>query len=1069
MFKFAIERPVILTVAVLILTLFGILSIFNVPVQMIPDLDARVVTVSTKWPGAAPQDVEKEIVVEQEKYLGRIPGLERMVSTASTGTADIELEFPFSVPMEEALLNVNNALSQVPGYPENVDQPSIRAEAFSSNAFMYFRLMPESGAFTEADIVALRDWVEEYVVQQMERVPGVSSVGLRGGAERQLKVHVDPVRLAERGIRLTELREAIRARNRDVSGGDLDSGKRRYLLRTIGRFDSPEELEDLVIAERDGAFIRLRDVGHAELGFAEVRSYAYSEGKPILGFAVSRQIGSNVIQIKRDMMAKVAELNESLLNPKGLKLIRTADDVVYVTDAVAVVERNLAIGAVLATLVLFLFLRSLPATLIGAIGIPICTVAAFLGLMLTGRTINVISLAGVAFAIGMTLDNNIVVLENIYRHLSLGKRRLQAALDGVREVWPAVLASTLTTVAVFLPVVFVRQEAGQLYSDIAIAISASILMSMLIAITLVPAAAGRWLSPPAEPSRRRLLDRLGGGFAAGVLGLVHWLARGVVRPLVVIAVVLAGAGVIIWALTPDAEYLPEGEEAKIFTLMFAPPGYNIDMMRRAFQEVDKDFYPAVGQDPALFANGETAVPALNFTIGFASQNRVFAVREATDRRQTGELMRVATEKTSQLPGLRSFSSRGSIFAGNFGGTRAINVEISGPELATLFEAASRVQAKAKTVFDGPRVKSEPSALTLGQPMLEVRPDWERAAELGITPGDLGYTVWAYSDGAFVDEFFLDDDEIDIFLYSTAGNIERPQDLERLMLYSPAGGIVPLSAVARLAESVNTETIRRVDGDRTITMSIIPPDDVPLEEGVRRVQEEIIQGMPAAGELPEAIRLQLSGASDRMQATMLALASNFAVALLIAYLLMVAVFSHWGWPLLIMTSVPIGISGGIAGLALLNWGGAHLDKIGLYPIQQPFDMITMLGFLVLIGTVVNNPILIVERAVSNLREQGMAIVDAVAEAVRVRLRPIMMSMVTTVAGLSPLVFNPGAGTELYRGLGAIVLFGLLFSTLVTLTFMPAMLALALRFVRRAPAARLGLDEGRVAPAAAGSRS
>jgi multidrug efflux pump subunit AcrB len=1062
MFKFAIERPVILTVAVLILSLFGVLSIFNVPVQMIPDLDARVVTVSTSWPGAAPQDVEKEIVVEQEKYLGRIPGLERMLSTAGTGSADIELEFPFSLPMEEVLLSVNNALSQVPGYPENVDQPSIKAEAFSSNAFMYFRLMPESGAFTEEDILALRDWVEEYVVQPMERVPGVSSVGLRGGAERQLKVSVDPVKLAERGIRLTELREAIRARNRDVSGGDLDSGKRRYLLRTIGRFDSPEALEDLVIAERDGAFTRLRDVGHVELGYAEVRSYAYSEGKPVLGFAVSRQIGSNVIQIKRDMLAKVAELNETLLNPKGLKLIRTADDVVYVTDAVQVVERNLAIGALLATLVLFLFLRSVPATLIGAIGIPICTVAAFLGLMLTGRTINVISLAGVAFAIGMTLDNNIVVLENIYRHLSLGKQRLQAALDGVREVWPAVLASTLTTVAVFLPVVFIREEAGQLYSDIAIAIASSILMSMLIAITLVPAAAARWLSPPrVKPG---LLTGMGAAFSALVLGLVRWLSHGVIRPLLVIALVLGGAGAILWSLTPDAEYLPEGEESKVFTLLFAPPGYNIDMMREAFQRVDAEFYPAVGQDPALFDAGEAEVPALNFTIGFATQSRVFAVREATDRRHTGELMRVATEKTSQLPGLRSFSSRGSIFAGNFGGTRAINIDISGPDLPTLFDAASKVQDKAKAIFDRPRVKADPSALTLGQPMLEVLPDWERAAELGISPGDLGYTVWAYSDGAFVDEFFLDDDEIDIFLYSTAGNIERPQDLERLMLYSPAGGIVPLSAVARLEESVNTETIRRVDGDRTITLSIIPPDDVALEEGVRRVQQEIIDGMPASGALPESIRLQLSGASDRLQATLKALASNFAVALLIAYLLMVAVFSHWGWPLLIMTSVPIGVSGGVAGLALLNWGGGHLDKIGLYPIQQPFDMITMLGFLVLIGTVVNNPILIVERAVANLREQGMEIFEAVTEAVRVRLRPIMMSMVTTVAGLSPLVFNPGAGTELYRGLGAIVLFGLLFSTLVTLTFMPAMLALTLRFVRRGARQAAGVETGVSGPAA-----
>jgi multidrug efflux pump subunit AcrB len=882
----------------------------------------------------------------------------------------------------------------------------------------------------------------------MERVPGVSSVDLRGGAPRQMQVYVDPVRLAERDITLSQVREAIRARNQDVSGGDLDSGKRRYLLRTIGRFDGPEALEQLVIAERDGAYVRLEDVGHAELGYAEVRSYAYSEGKPVLSFAVNRQIGSNVIAIKQAMLATVADLNQRLLSPRGLELVRTADDVVYVTDAIEVVERNLAIGAVLAVLVLFLFLRSLPATLIGAIGIPICTIAAFLGILITGRTINVISLAGVAFAIGMTLDNNIVVLENIVRHLAKGKDRMSAALNGVREVWPAVLASTLTTVAVFLPVIFLEEEAGQLYSDIAVAVSASILMSMLVAITLVPAASGRFLSLPAERTPEPLLNRIGAAFARAVLAGVGWISAAVWRALAVIALVLAVAAAIIVWLTPAAEYLPEGEESKVFTLMFAPPGYNIDMMREAFQRVDADFYPAVGQDRAAFAAGETEVPPLNFTIGFASERLVFVVREATERRDTEALIEAASAKTQQLPGLRSFSSRGSIFSSNFGGTRSINIEISGPDLATLFAAAREVQNTARGLFDGPRLKSEPSSLVLGQPMLEVRPDWERAAELGLTPRDLGYAIWAFSDGAFVDEVFVDDDEIDLFLYSTAGNIERPQDLERLLLSTPAGGVVPLSAVATLAETVNTETIRRVDGDRTVTLSIIPPRSVPLEEGVRLVRERIIAGMPARGELPPEIALTLSGASDRLEATRDALAGFFAVALLIAYLLMVAVFSHWGWPILIMTSVPIGVSGGIAGLALLNLVGGQLDAIGLYPIQQPFDMITMLGFLVLIGTVVNNPILITERAVTNLRAGALGVTEAITDAVRVRLRPIMMSMVTTVAGLSPLVFNPGAGTELYRGLGAIVLFGLLFSTLVTLTFMPAMLALTLRLGRRA---------------------
>jgi multidrug efflux pump subunit AcrB len=1038
MFKFAIEKPVILTVAILILTLFGILAIFSVPVQMIPDLDARLIKVSTTWPGASPQDVEKEILIKQEEYLTQIPGLERMTSTASTGSADIELEFPFSIALEETLLNVNNALSQVSSYPENVRQPSIKAEAFSSNSFMYFRLIPVDGSFSEDDVIALRDWADEYVREPMARVPGVSSIRLWGGSERQVQIFVDPIKLAERNIRLLDVRNAIRARNRDVSGGDLDSGKRRYVLRTIGRFQSVEALNDLVIAERDGVFVRLRDVGHAELGFAEVRNYAYAFGKPQLALAVNRQLGSNVIAIKDAMMKTVADLNAGILKDKGLMLELNADDVVYVTDAVQVVQRNLAIGAVLAVLVLFLFLRSASGTLIGAIGIPICTVAAFLGLLMTGRTINVISLAGVAFAIGMTLDNNIVVTENIYRHLSQGKKRLQAALDGVTEVWPAVLASTLTTVCVFLPVVFIEEEAGQLYSDIAIAISASILMSMLVAITLVPAASGRFLTIPKDP-QKSLLNRFGAAIARTMLGQIRWLISGVMRPLLVIVVVLGTAGAIIYYLTPKTEYLPEGEEAKVFTIMFAPPGYNINMMKHHYFSVENQFLPALGKDAKPLS--EDPIPALDFSVGFVNAQRAFAVRGISERNQTEAFLQIATEKTQDLPGLRSFSSRGSIFSSNFGGTRSINIDISGADLQTLFDAGLKVFLKSKQVFDNPRVRPTPSNLTMGQPMLEVHPDWERAAELGISPQDLGYTIWAYSDGAFVDEFFLDDEEIDMFLYSTKGNIERPQDLESLMLYAANAGIVPLNAVATLQESVNTETIRRIDGDRTITLSIIPPANVPLEVGVEKVTAEIIEGMKS--ELPPDIRLELSGASDALAATRDALASNFLVAIFIAYLLMVAVFSHWGWPLLIMTSLPVGVSGGIAGLYLLNLGGAHLDKIGLYPIQQPFDMITMLGFLVLIGTVVNNPILIVEQAVRNLQTQGMDTVAAIMEAVKIRLRPIMMSMVTTVAGLSPLVFYPGAGTELYRGLGAIVLFGLLFSTLVTLTFMPALLALVFK--------------------------
>lgn len=1042
MFEFAVRRPIVLTVAILIVCLFGLTAIYRVPKQMIPDLDVRTVTVRTTWPGATPQDIEKEIVVEQEDYLRNLIGLERMISEARTGQAQIELEFAHGADLNEILIRVNNALTQVPSYPENVDEPRIVTSSYSNNPFMFFRVTPLPGNPANVDLHVMRDFVLDHVATQIERVPGVSEAEVWGGTERQVQVFVDPVRLAERGISVRELREAIRARNRDVSGGDLDAGKRRYILRTVGRFDTVESIEDLVIARRGGVSVRLRDVGYAEMGSFEIRNVSYANGRPNITVGVRRMIGANVVEVMDGVTEKVAELNRTLLASRGVQMQLTSEDVQYVKDAVLVVGRNLLIGAVLAVTVLFVFLRSVPATAIGALGIPICTVAAFLGLMVTGRTINVISLAGVAFAIGMTLDNSIVVLENIYRHLASGRDRVSAAIAGVREVWPAVLASTLTTVLVFLPVIFVDEEAGQLYSDIAVAIAASILMSMLVAIALVPAAMSRWAAAR-EPERGPgLVARAGGALGDAVLGTVGWIIAGPVRRIVVILSVLGASVAIIHFLTPKAEYLPEGEEQKIFAFMFSPPGYNIDLMDGILRDLNAHFVPYVGADPEAFARGEADVPALNFVISYARAGMILMIPEASRRDQTNALVEAATERFRQVPGVISFASRGSIFASNLGGSRSINLDITGTELVPLFAAGQRAFGRAREIFVEPQVRPQPSSLSMGQPMLEIRPDWERAAELGMDTDDLGYAIWAFSDGAFVDEFFLGDDKIDMFLYSTQGAIAGPEDVDQVLLHSDNGGVVPLGAVAEVTETVNTETIRRVDGRRTITLSIIPPRDIPLEVGVERVRKELIEHLGESGEIDPGVAMEISGANDRLLATREALGGNFLIALAISYLLLVAIFSHWGYPLLILTAVPVGISGGIVGLWLMNTVGASLPAIGLPPISQPFDVITMLGFLVLIGTVVNNPILLVERAVSNLRERGTPVAQAVLEATRSRLRPIMMSMVTTVFGLSPLVLNPGAGTELYRGLGAIVLFGILFSTLVTITFVPALLSLVL---------------------------
>ena len=1043
MFRFAIEKPLIITVAVLIVCLFGILAIFRVPIQMIPDLDARVVTVVTSWPGATPQDVEQEIIIEQEEYLRRVTGLERMISRAVTGRAEIELEFSYGSDINEVLIRVNNALTQVPGYPENVDEPRLVTSTVSNNPFLFFLTRPLPGNPQNVNMVGMRDFLEDHVRVQLERVPGVSDIRMWGGAERQVKIYVDPARLAERQITLTELRNAIRARNRDVSGGDLDSGKRRYLLRTIGRFETTAEMEDMVVAWRDGAFVRLRDLGHVELSLFEIKSYSYGRGTPNISMGVRRQIGSNVVEVKENVMEKVEQLNAGLLKERGLHMVLNTDDVRYVSASVVNVRKNLLIGALLATLVLFLFLRTPSATLIGAIGIPICTLAAFLGLLISGRTINVISLAGVAFAIGMTLDNSIVVLENIYRHMSTGKQRRRAALDGVAEVWPALLASTLTTVFVFIPIIFIKQEAGQLYSDIAVAISASILMSLLVATLVVPTLCSRFLTLDRGSASGAGVYTLGQRFGGVLIRFVHWLMDGIARRLALIAVV----GVItllIFASIPKAEYLPEGEEQKIFIQMFAPPGYNIDEMHDIYRDMDDYLVPYIGDDPEKFARGEADLPGLNYVVGYVAAARNMILVESTSTGQVNDLLEIVVGKIREIPGIHAFASRGSIFSSNWGGSRSINLELSGTDMVALFDAGRRAFVKAQSVFENPQIRPQPSSLAMGQPMVEIHPDWERASELGMDAADLGYTIWAFSDGAFVDEFFLGDEKIDMFLYSAYGTVKHPEDVDNIMLYSPEGGMVPLGAVAEVRQTVNTETIRRVDGERTITLGIVPPRAIALEQGVDMVRSGIIEELRKTGQVGDDINMTITGASDLLEITRNALQGNFIVAVFISYLLLVAIFSHWGYPLLVMTTVPVGIGGGLFGLWLLNAVGGNLSLLGFNNIFQPFDVITMLGFLILIGTVVNNPILIIDRTMRNIKSRGMASVDAVLESTRARIRPIMISSITTIFGLSPLVFNPGAGTELYRGLGAIVMFGLLFSTLITLTFMPTLLSLALQF-------------------------
>lgn len=1028
----AVNRGVLVTVIVLIATILGLVSALNIPVQMIPDLEVRTITVQTGWPGATPQDVEKEILIEQERYLRSLSNLKRMVSYAQMGSARIELEFPFGVDANDALIRVNNALSQVPAYPENVDQPRLYSSSFSGNAFMYFVLKPQAGNPLNLDVDLLRDFADDFIRPRMESVPGVSEVGVGGGAQRQIQIKIDAARLAQRGISLPELRSAIRNRNKDTSAGDIESGKSRYLLRVIGRFEELDELENLIVSRKNNANILLKDVATVTLDHFETRSLSFNTGERTISLSVRRESGSNVLAIKEAMLPVVEDINKQLLVQNGLELKLTSDDVKYVASSLENVWTNLALGALLATLVMYFFLRSGKATLVGVLGIPLCTIAAFLALKLFGRTINVISLAGVAFAIGMTVDNTIVVLESIVQAKRQGVSKVKAAINGVTEVWPAVLASTATTVLVFAPILFVEQEAGQLYSDIAIAISGAIIASMLVAIFVVPVALSHLDKKEDLKQGKQFV------LSPRWLKLAKFFTRTVAQArIAAISFVVVIMGAAYW-LMPAAEYLPEGEEPKAFSMMIAPPSYNLSEMERIGAELRTYFDGFVMADSSDFEQGKTDMPPLEYYSMSVSVGRIWFLSAPVEPEYINQMMTAITEKFRSYEGMRAFSSRGSIISSNDGGTRAVAVDIAGSDIVELYQAADAVYQQAEKVFDNPQINSEPGSLTLDQPLVEIKPRWQRLAELGINNNDFGYAVAAMSDGAYVDEFILNDDKVDIFMFSGRGNEQNLDELAHAPMVTPSGEILPLNALADLVSSQNSNSVRRVDGNRTVTVYIIPPRKVALETAEKAVREELLPALWREGKIAQGIKVSISGAADQLEATKASLSGNFIIALVLSYLLLVAIFTHWRYPIFILATVPLGMAGGLLGLILVNGVNGVLASIGITAYHQPFDMITMLGFLILLGTVVNNPILIVDQTRRFVLEHGMAVKEAVIEAVSKRLKPILMSTATTIFGLAPLVLIPGEGTELYRGVGVIVLSGILVSTFLSLTFLPALL-------------------------------
>lgn len=1103
----AINQPITVAVAVMLSVFAGLLAVTRVPIRMTPEVESVVVSVLTGWESASAEEIESDIVEEQEKVLGEVTGLTSMTSTSAAGQGTVRLEFETGTDIDGALAEVLQKLDEVPGYPEGVLQPVV--EGVDPESVDYISWVGLASTDPNYDSARLYDFMERRLRPRFDRVPGVSQVGIRGAVQSELHIVVDPVAMANRKITYAALRNAIVQSNVDVSAGRIEEGKRDIRVRSMGRFQSAEDVESMILIRDESGPVYLGDIATVEEAYKEPTSWARARGYKMPFFNFQLERGANLLETMGALIGEIEEMNApgGILEEKAkslgldgrLELVMTYDSTTYVRDAVTLVRSNLLLGGILATMTLLFFLRSFRSVGIIAIAIPVSVIASFVVLVALGRSINIISLAGLAFAVGMVVDNAIVVIENIYRHLEMNKPARRAALDGAKEVAGAVVASTLTTLAVFFPILLIQETAGQLFRDIALAIMASVGLSMLVSITVIPTASARFLhrSDVGKKSGQGALAKFFTTLLSPVTKLIESLPK-LVSGLVSIgtknwasrAIVIAGFSMLTIfgtrILLPPLDYLPTGNRNLVFGLLFPPPGYNLDQLSEIGERIESRVQSSWETTPNKFGiedrleaaagistgprddrnpvpigmgappDATVMPPPLDHYFMVSFEGRMFHGAISNDKKRAIDaqpLLNYATSGVSapdtiaiafQMPLFRVGGATGS----------AINIDLTGNDLGEVSDAAGAVFGTLMGEF-GPQ-SLKPTPPNFSQPLSELQliPRDERLRELGMTRADLGLAVQANGDGILLFRDYEQNGELrDMKILS---RYSRGDDaMEQLLdapVATPEGAVVDFGSLADLKRVRGPDEIRHVDRLRAVTIELTPPTGIPLEVAIEQV-EETINGLRAGGVIPNSVGTQLSGSAGKLNEIKTVLlgdgsflgtvSSTLFLAFLVIYLLLVILFQSWTYPLVIMISVPLATFGGFVGLALVH----EVSVADRYAPIQNLDMLSILGFVILAGVVVNNAILIVHQTLNFLREdESLNPQTAIHRSVESRVRPILMSTLTSVGGMLPLVLLPGAGSELYRGLGAVVVGGLAVSTVFTLFLVPTVLSAMFAFRR-----------------------
>lgn len=1018
----SVRRPVLATVFSLIIIAFGLIAFTRLPLRELPDVDRPIVSVNASYPGASAQVVENQITRIIEDQLSGIDGIDVINSTSRDGRSSINIEFTLERDLEDATNDVRNAVSRARGQlPADIDEPVIRKADADADAIIWFSLQS-----TTLDRMALTDYADRYVVDRLAVLNGVANVQIGGGYRRAMRIWLDTNAMAARGITVQDVENALRSQNIELPAGYVQSEERDYQVRVARAFETPEQFRRLPIAGAGGseeAVVRLGDIARVDIEPEETRGLFRGNGVEQVGLGIVRQSRSNALEVGRLVKAEVERIRPSL--PEGTDIVITYDSTVFIDRAIQRVGQALLESTALVVLVIFLFLGSWRAAFIPAAVIPVCLIGAFLVLMVFGFSINLLTLLALVLAIGLVVDDSIVVLENAQRRVdTLGEPPLVAAERGSRQVFFAIVATSAVLVAVFLPLLFVGGYVGRLFVELAITIAGVVVISAFAALSLSPMMCSKLIKPVKSSTRlSRFVDGALDGLRASYRASLEAAMNA--KPLVfaLFAGVLVIGGYIFTQLS--SELTPPEDRGNLVVIVQAPEGSGFEYTNRVMRQVEEILLSYVetgeAQRVLVVAPGFGDAGTGRFSSGIG---RVFLSDWEHRRRSGAEIETEMNQRLGQIPGATVRVRMQNPFqGGGGGGADGASVVLLGSTYDDLAAVAERIMDRMRESpnFQRPRMNYQPTS-----PRVLVDIDRERAAALGVSVQAIGRTLEATMGSRRVNT--ISDRGEEYYVYLQAERTERSDiaDLANKYVRSDrTGELVPLSTLVSLQTVGDSAERRRMNRQAAVTISASIGGDYAIGDALAEL-EQIAR--TEIGDAP--ITIDYTGAARQYKQSSGAIAFAFGFALIVVFLVLAAQFESFVHPFVIMVSVPLAITGGLFGLFLFD------NTLNIY---------SEIGLIILIALAAKNGILIVEFA-NQLRDEGRNIRDAIIEASDLRVRPVLMTSIATIAGAIPLIVGHGAGAESRFTIGTVIFFGLLVATMLTLFVVPVFYDLLARFTK-----------------------